>query len=58
MDENKWQDVFKMLKMQDTNSTTCKTCKRLIKYSIKDPSHQNISIKDNTLQNVYKDTIK
>lgn len=50
MDENKWQDVFKMLKIQDTNSTTCKTCKRLIKYSIKDNNISSFNTKNSDEQ--------
>ena len=42
--------VFKMLKIQDTNSTTCKTCKRLIKYSIKDNNISSFNTKNSDEQ--------
>lgn len=35
MSQKKVTDAIKMLKSQDTNTTKCKTCSVMIKYSVK-----------------------
>jgi hypothetical protein len=50
MNESKIIDAMKMLKIQDTNITKCKTCDVVIKYSIKNNEISSFNTKNSNEQ--------